>query len=178
MIVLRHCESEFNRLFTATRRDPGISDPPLSTHGLAQADALVTALAGQKIRRILVSPFTRALQTAAPVARALSLTPQVRPLIRERAAFSCDIGSPPAQLALQWPGLDFSGLEEQWWTEGVETPEEVEERAALFRAEMAADPEWPHTLVVSHWGFLVAFARVSMENGSWRRLDPTAPLTH
>ncbi|GBR07095.1 phosphoglycerate mutase [Acetobacter oeni LMG 21952] len=176
MIVLRHCESEFNRLFTATRRDPGIADPPLSAHGHTQAEGLVQALAGQTIQRIIVSPFTRTLQTAAPVARALGLRPSVHPLIRERAAFSCDVGSPPAQLALAWPELDFSGLEETWWTTGIESPENVEERARIFRAEMSASPHWRNTLVVSHWGFLIAFTAASMENGSWRRIDPTEPL--
>lgn len=176
MIVLRHCESEFNRLFTATRRDPGIPDPPLSDHGQAQARALAPALGGQNIERIIVSPFTRTLQTAAPLARALGIRPTIHPLIRERAAFSCDVGSPPARLALAWPELDFSGLDETWWTAGIEPPEEVEERAAIFRAEMCASPVWQNTLVVSHWGFLIAFTAASMENGSWRRIDPTKPL--
>ncbi len=176
MIVLRHCESEFNRLFTATRRDPGIPDPPLSEHGHRQAEALVPALAGEKIDRIIVSPFTRTLQTAAPLAQALGVKPVVHPLIRERAAFSCDVGSPPARLALAWPELDFSGLAETWWTTGIETPEEVEERAAIFRTEMSASPVWRKTLVVSHWGFLIALTAASMENGSWRRIDPTKPL--
>lgn len=175
MIVLRHCESEFNRLFTATRRDPGIADPPLSERGRTQADALVPVLASEGIRRIVVSPYTRALQTAEPLARTLGLTPQVHPLIRERAAFSCDVGSPPAALAAAWPEIDFSHLEENWWTTGVERPELVEERAALFRAEMAASPEWPSTLVISHWGFLIAFTHRSFENGSWHRIDPRAP---
>lgn len=175
MIVLRHCQSEFNRLFTATRKDPGIADPPLSEKGEKQAEELVQALVGEGIRHIIVSPYTRALQTAEPIARALNITPTINPLIRERAAFSCDIGSPPAELALNWPKIDFSGLDEMWWSSAIESPEAVEERAALFRAEMVASPMWRDTLVVSHWAFLLAFTRSSVENGSWFRLDPTVP---
>ncbi|MFT8720834.1 histidine phosphatase family protein [Acetobacter sp.] len=176
MIVLRHCQSEFNRLFTATRKDPGISDPPLSRHGLRQADELVMRLADRNIRRIVVSPYTRALQTAAPIARALGIVPTVSPIIRERAAFSCDIGSPRSKLALDWPALDFTDLDEIWWSQGEESPESVEQRAALFRAEMAANPDWKHTLVVTHWAFLLAFAHTSVENGSWLEIDPRVPL--
>lgn len=176
MIVLRHCESEFNRLFRASGRDPGIPDPPLSARGEAQAEALVPALAGEQIDRILVSPFRRALQTAAPLAAARGLRPLVEPLIRERAAFSCDEGSPPAVLAADWPELDFSGLDDVWWNTGVEQPEQVEERAEFFRRQMRADPAWRRTLIVSHWGFLIALTGSSVENGRWRRLDPTVPL--
>ena len=68
MILLRHGQSEFNLHFTATRRDPGIIDPRLTPLGHDQARQAAEALAGQGIRRIIVSPYTRALQTAAPVA--------------------------------------------------------------------------------------------------------------
>ncbi|GBQ28710.1 phosphoglycerate mutase [Acetobacter estunensis NRIC 0472] len=171
MIVLRHCQSEFNRLFTATRRDPGISDPPLSAHGHEQAQELVARLRGEDIRRIIVSPYRRALQTAAPLARVLGITPIVEPLVRERVAFSCDEGSPASQLALEWPDLDFSGLSEGWWSESPEPQHMVEDRAALFRTAIGALPQARHTLVVSHWCFLLAFVGESMENGTWRRLD-------
>ncbi len=49
-------------------------------------------------------------------------------------------------------------------------------RAALFRAEMAALPGWESTLVVSHWGFILALTGTSVMNGQWVRYDPrTAP---
>ena len=71
MILLRHGQSEFNLHFTATRRDPGIRDPRLTPLGHQQAAAAAEALRGKGITRILASPYTRALQTAAPIARAL-----------------------------------------------------------------------------------------------------------
>ena len=37
MILLRHCQSEFNLHFTRTRCDPGIVDPALTAEGLIQA---------------------------------------------------------------------------------------------------------------------------------------------
>ena len=70
MILLRHGQSEFNLHFSATRRDPGIIDPHLTELGRTQAQDAAQALMGQGIERIIVSPYTRALQTARPVAAA------------------------------------------------------------------------------------------------------------
>jgi len=52
------------------------------------------------------------------------------------------------------------------------------DRAARFRAEMAELPDWSDTLVVSHWGFILAMTGERIGNGEWRRCDPTttAPL--
>ena len=173
MIVLRHCQSEFNLHFTRTRRDPGIVDPLLTGLGEQQAEQAAAALEGVPISRILVSPYTRALQTAAPIARDRNLVPLVTPLVRERFAFICDIGSPRSVLQSRWPELGFAELEEVWWPSGAETPEAVIERAARFRDEMAVLPDWRTTLVISHWGFLLALSGVSLENGTFRHVDPT-----
>jgi hypothetical protein len=48
----------------------------------------------------------------------------------------------------------------------VEEPDHgIEARAALFRAEMAALPDWRDTLVVSHWGFILAMTGERVMNG-------------
>jgi broad specificity phosphatase PhoE len=175
MILLRHGQSEFNLHFTATRRDPGIADPRLTEAGEAQARAAAEALAGERIRRIIASPYTRALQTAAPIARRLNVPVHVSPLVRERYAFSCDIGSPRTALDIAWPALDFAHLDEIWWPPVEEPDHQIEARAALFRAEMAALPDWQDTLVVSHWGFILAMTGERLMNGEWLRCDPTGP---
>lgn len=171
---MRHGQSEFNLHFTATRRDPGIHDPRLTPLGQQQADAAAAALGGEGLRRIVASPYTRALQTAAPIARALGLPVLVHPTVRERCAFSCDIGSPRASLARDWPEHDFAGLDEVWWPQAEEPAEQVIQRAALFRAEMAALPDWSGTLVVSHWGFILSLTGQSVANGQWLRYDPNS----
>lgn len=175
MILLRHGQSEFNLHFAATRRDPGIADPRLTELGHQQALAAAEALAGEGIRRIIASPYTRALQTAAPIARRLNLPVHVIPTVRERYAFACDIGSPRTALAQDWPHLDFSTIDEIWWPPIEEPDHGIEARAALFRAEMAALPDWRETLVVSHWGFILAMTGSRVTNGEWLRCDPTAP---
>jgi broad specificity phosphatase PhoE len=86
MILLRHGQSEFNLHFTATRRDPGIEDPKLTPLGHQQARDAAAALRHEGIRRIVTSPYTRALQTVAPLARSLEVPVIVNPLVRERCA--------------------------------------------------------------------------------------------
>jgi broad specificity phosphatase PhoE len=174
MILLRHGQSEFNLHFTATRRDPGIEDPKLTPLGHQQARDAAEALRHEGIRRIVTSPYTRALQTVTPLAQTLEVPVIVNPLVRERYAFACDIGTPRTSLALSWPDRDFSALEEVWWPAGTESAAAVIDRARLFREEMAALPDWSDTLVVSHWGFILACTGVSIVNGHWLRHDPHA----
>ncbi|GAC1337499.1 MAG: hypothetical protein NVSMB18_02490 [Acetobacteraceae bacterium] len=175
MILLRHGQSEFNVHFSVTRRDPGIEDPKLTALGHEQAEQAAEALAGVGLRRILVSPYTRALQTAAPIVRRLGIPLLVHPTVRERYAFTCDVGSPRAELARCWPQHDFSGIEEIWWPQAEEHIDGILARAAQFRVEMAALSDWAHTLVVSHWGFILSMTGRSLGNGQWLRCDPTAP---
>ena len=175
MILLRHGQSEFNLHYTATRKDPGIEDPRLTPLGYEQAEQAAEALAPQGIRRIVASPYTRALQTAEPLARRLGLPVLVDTTVRERYAFVCDVGSTVADLRQAWPGHDFSALEDVWWPSEAEPEAHVVQRAARFRAAMAADPDWQDTLVVSHWGFILALTGTSVTNGQWLRCDPTAP---
>lgn len=175
MILLRHGQSEFNLRFTIDRRDPGIADPALTPLGHDQAAQAATALAGAGLRRIIVSPYTRALQTAAAVAQALGLPVFINPGVRERFAFVCDVGTPRTALERTWPGLDFAAVDEVWWPPVEEPFQSLLDRAALFRAEMAALPDWSDTLVVSHWGFILAVTGERLGNGEWRRCDPTGP---
>ena len=176
MILLRHGQSEFNLHFGATRRDPGIKDPRLTPLGHQQAEAAAETLAGAgEIRRIVASPYTRALQTAAPLARRLDLPVTINPLVRERYAFVCDVGSPVTALRAEWPLLAFDHIEEVWWPPEEEPADQVLARAARFRGEMAALEDWAHTVVVSHWGFILSMTGRSVANGDWLACDPTLP---
>lgn len=175
MILLRHGQSWFNHHYSQTRQDPGIHDPALTPLGEQQAEAAAEALAAERVERILASPYTRALQTAAPIARRLGVPVHVTHAVRERYAFACDVGSPCTDLVSAWPSLDFAGLEEVWWPAQRETTAQAVARAALFRREIAALPGWESTLVVSHWGFILALTGSSVMNGQWLRYDPHTP---
>ena len=175
MILLRHGQSEFNLHFTATRRDPGIEDPRLTPLGQDQARAAADALADAGLTRIIASPYTRALQTAAPVAERLGLPVMVTTAVRERYAFKCDVGSPVTDLRTAWPDHDFSAIDDVWWPTQDEPEAHVVARAGQFRTRVASEPDWASTLVVSHWGFILALTGTSVANGQWIRYDPTGP---
>ncbi|HVZ06384.1 histidine phosphatase family protein [Rhodopila sp.] len=175
MILLRHGQSEFNLHFGVTRRDPGIIDPRLTRLGHEQADAAAEALAAEGITRIIASPYTRALQTAHPIARLLGLPVVIEPLIRERYAYACDIGSPCSVLSREWPDHDFSHLDDVWWPDREESESSILGRAARFRESLAAREDWAETLVVSHWGFILSMTGRSVMNGQWLRCDPSQP---
>ena len=175
MILLRHGQSYFNLHFTATRRDPGIVDPELTDLGHAQAEAAALKLAGAGITRIVVSPYTRALQTAEPIHRRHPGAPvQVMHEVRERTAFVCDIGSHPEQLAVRFPHHEFGHLPPVWWHEGLEPKAAVIARADAFRACMAEQKDAATTLLVSHWAFILALTGVSVANGEMVDYDPRA----
>ena len=176
MIVLRHGQSQFNAVFTATRRDPGIKDPGLTPLGAQQADGAADALANLGVERILVSPYTRALQTAAAIARRTGLALEVTDLVREHYYFVCDIGTPRSQLAAEWPDVDFSAIDEIWWPCANESRESVAARAAHFRQLMAERPDQARTVVVCHWGFGLALTGRQLANGEWMAVDPRAPV--
>ena len=175
MFLLRHGQSFFNLYFTETRRDPGIPDPELTPLGHEQAAAAAALLAGERITRLIVSPYLRALQTAEPVLATHDVPVTIMHEVRERAAFSCDIGSAPALLAARFPRHEFAHLPEVWWPEGRETSEETIERADLFREQMSGRDDTETTLLVSHWAFILALTGMSLSNGELMRYDPSTP---
>lgn len=162
MFLIRHGQSTFNAVYSVTRQDPGIADPELTEEGMRQAQAAAVALrergAGQ-IQRLIASPYTRALQTATIIADALGLAVTIDPLVRERAAFACDIGASPVDLGRRFPRFRFDHLDDPWWHDHVargmpETEDALAARGAAFRTAMAATADWRHVAVVSHWGFI------------------------
>jgi len=173
MILLRHGQSEFNVVFGATRRDPGIVDPALTEEGRRQIAAAARGLADRDLRRIVASPYTRTLESAAILAEALDRPVTVEPIVRERCFFSCDIGSPRSELAGRWPGFDFGDLDERWWPDPEETEAQLMARCGRFRAAMRAVEDWRHVLVVSHWGFIRGLTGLEVGNGTIVPFDPT-----
>ncbi len=173
MFLLRHGQSYFNLHFNATRVDPGIHDPELTPLGARQAAAAAQRLASARLTHIIISPFTRALQTAQPVLALHQVPVKIMAEVREQAAFTCDIGSHPEVLAARFPQHDFAHLPPQWWHAGVETAEETSARANAFREVMAARETQATTLLVGHWAFIQALTGVALENGEILQYEPS-----
>ncbi len=174
MYLLRHGQSFFNLHFDRTRRDPGIEDPELTPFGVEQARAAAASLAATPLTRIIVSPYTRAIQTAQPFLRTHAAPLVIMHEVRERTAFACDVGSTPELLAERFPHHAFDHLPRQWWHAGLEPLESTVARADAFRAAMAARKDSATTLLVSHWAFILALTGRSLENAEVMQYDPTA----
>jgi glucosyl-3-phosphoglycerate phosphatase len=174
MFLLRHGQSYFNLHFTPTRIDPGIEDPELTDLGVAQAHAAAAQLAEVPVTRIIISPYMRALQTAEPILKVHKAPVDIMHEVRERAAFTCDIGSPPELLSARFPHHNFAHLPLRWWSEPVETLEATTERADQFRELMMRREDTGTTLLVSHWAFILALTGKSLENGEVLEYDPVS----
>jgi len=189
MILLRHGESRFNVVFSATRVDPGIPDPGLTDEGRGQASRAAAALHGdgpdgllhrigrRRPTRILASPYRRTLETAEILSRRLELPVTVEPLVRERNAFTCDIGSPPAELQRRWPGFAFAAVADDWWhgdrdRGASESEDSLRRRCRRFRACMAEQTDWAAVIVVTHWGFIRGLTGHQVANGRIVTYDP------
>ena len=172
MILLRHGQSHFNVVYGATRQDPGIVDPGLTAEGIRQVEAAAEALRAHDVRRIVASPYSRTLETATIVAERLELEITIEPLVREQAYFTCDIGTPSSELSTLWPGLDFSGLVERWWSEPEESEDALQARCAAFHAGAAELEDWQHLLIVSHWAFIRGLTGSALKNAETIRFAP------
>jgi glucosyl-3-phosphoglycerate phosphatase len=172
MFLLRHGQSHFNLHFSRTRVDPGIEDPELTPLGVEQAAAAAAQLKDAQITRVIISPYTRALQTAEPLLALHKVPVQVMQEVRERTAFICDIGSHPDVLASRFPQHEFAHLPAQWWHEGIESQEQTIGRANAFRTVMAEREDRATTVLVSHWAFILALTGISVANGEILEYDP------
>jgi broad specificity phosphatase PhoE len=174
VILIRHGQTEFNRVYSATRRDPGIRDPCLTENGRRQALEVAQWLSSLDVRRLIASPYARALETADIIAVHSGLPIAVDALIAERCVFACDIGSPLAELRNRWPDLLFDHLPDPWWPLEEESEERLSQRSEIFRSRMAA-LSWSDFAVVTHWGFIRALTGLKVSNGTVLRFDPTRP---
>lgn len=176
MILMRHAQTVFNVVYGAHRRDPGVHDPDLTEDGRAQALAAARALRAEAVGRIVTSPYRRALQTTEIIAGILDVPVTVEPLIRERAMFACDVGTPRTELASTWPAWEFRHVAERWWKEDEEPESMLHERCRQFCDVMATVADWPHVAVITHWGVIRALTGRRIGNCETIRFDPTGPV--
>lgn len=140
-------------------------DAHLNVVGLEQCSALSTAVAsaevdGMRVDVIIVSPLTRAIETAKyGMASAWGTVPVYAvELSRERFGKNmCDKRKSVAQLKQEFPEVNFDlfmeSEEDAWFTEQRETDEQVERRVALFYEWLMHTP-WTHVAVVGHSSYM------------------------
>lgn len=152
LIFIRHGQSANNALTDPTQR---VQDPPLTPTGQTQAARVADYIAAGKhligsgapaaerppLDRLYCSAMFRALQTAAPIGKALGLNPEVWIDIHEVGGIYLDRpdggadgfpGQNRVDIERMFPGyvVPKSVSDDGWWTGGCETPEEGYARAA------------------------------------------------
>ena len=141
--IIRHGQSTFNAAYTESGEDPMDFDAPLSPLGHRQVAARAAEWADFQPDLVVVSPFTRTIQTALGIFGGRGLALLVDAGHREELGASCDVGRSPGVLAAAFPELDFSQLDDPWWhaPPGAAAPFEIEP-PALVRRRVAAFREW------------------------------------
>ena len=184
ILCIRHGQSTANLAYDETGIDPGIPDARLTPAGEAQVREARERLRDRPVELVVVTPLTRALQTALGIFEGHRSNPRfvVEALHRERLEGSGDIGRAPAHLVAEYPTLDFDHLDDVWWhAQGEAGPGEAGwgqaganglqaepldvmlERVALFRAFLAGRSE-RHVAVVGHGTFFYHLTGVFLPN--------------
>lgn len=181
LYLIRHAQSTNNALPDQTAR---VEDPRLTEMGWQQARRLADFLTAQRLptaaardgnefnqhgyafTRLLVSPMTRALQTAQVLADALALTPEVWADTFEVGGIYLDYGAPTGEVGL--PGRARADLQaefprarlpddigaEGWWGRNRETRPESLLRAVRVVARLAAWADHDERIgLVTHGAF-------------------------
>ncbi len=177
IFLVRHAQSEFNATFRRGDDDPMLFDAPLSKLGREQARAAREPVRKLGIARVLVSPMTRALQTAS-ILFGPDFPTEVVADIREQVVHSCDIGRPPEELAKAFPCYDFSHLERCWWYNpgggersiSIEPADVLQARADRYRACLK-DKGASAVAIVSHGNFIRALSGTKPDNCGIVELD-------
>jgi len=175
VILVRHCQSEFNLHYGRTGVDPGIVDPRLTEEGRRQAAQIADLLQRLPCKRLLSSPYRRAIETASALSARLGAPLEIERLVGERMAFVCDVGSPVSHLSGEFPHLDFTALEECWWPQVEEDETALQVRCRAFRAKAIDAGDTTGWIVVSHWGFIRSLTGHRVKNAAILHLDPTQP---
>lgn len=136
----------------AENRYAGRSDVALDPRGYAQAQRLATWASAANLAAIWCSPLTRARETAAPVARATGLAPQVDDRLRE-IDFGHIEGKTMAEAEQLFPEeiRRFKADPVTYPMPGGEDPHEAARRAVSTLRDIAvAYPNEGSVLVVAH----------------------------
>jgi probable phosphoglycerate mutase len=138
-------------IWHAENRYTGVSDVPLDDVGRAQADALADWARRQHFDVLVCSPVSRAVVTAAPVAAALGLEPEVEADLRE-VDFGIAEGHTLAELRVSYPDVAAAFVADPVANPfpGAEPPAAAAERAVAALRAVAERHREANVLVVAH----------------------------
>jgi probable phosphoglycerate mutase len=144
--LVRHGQSTWNAAGRVQGQAPHV---PLTALGRRQAQAAARELRASGARHVFSSDLLRALQTAAPIARALGVAPVPAPALREQSLGSLE-GRLAADLHAQ-PVPDGEHISSVRWG-GGESIADVHRRVGAFLRELLASPPGRSIVLVTHAG--------------------------
>jgi 2,3-bisphosphoglycerate-dependent phosphoglycerate mutase len=131
LIVIRHGASAALEPGETFELIEGHGDPPLAPEGREQAERVAERLTGEPIRRLFVTPLQRTAQTAAPLAAATGLEPEVFKDLREVHLGEWEGGEYRRRMHERDPVAMQALMEERWDAiPGAETMESLARRVA------------------------------------------------
>lgn len=175
--LIRHGQSQFNAAFKRGDPDPMIFDARLTAKGIEQAKSIRKEVAELNIQQVIVSPLTRALQTAMFIfggSHPLTITADHR----EQLSHSCDKGRPASQLQTEFPHLRFGHLDDIWWHQDPKNPNDItiepdtvfQNRLTHFTANLYQYENRP-IAIVGHGNAFREMSGVQMENCQILKLE-------
>ncbi len=149
--LVRHGESTWNERGLVQGQQ---TLPVLTAAGLRQASRCAASLLGEPVRAVYSSDLRRALETAAPIARALGLDVRHEPRMRERALGAAE-GTSSALLAPERSGIAAGRvIDADAAPDGGETVRQLYERATTCASELLSAHEGDEIVLVCHGGVI------------------------
>jgi probable phosphoglycerate mutase len=165
ILLVRHGESAPAREDRPFPMLDGHGDPPLAPEGEAEAERVGERLAVEPIDAVYVSGLRRTVQTAAPLAGKLGITPEVEPGMREVRLGDWEGGAFRIRVAQNDEIAQRMWATQRW--DAIPNAESTEDLAARVRAAIeriaAAHPD-QRVAVFTHGGVIGQV--VSMATGA------------
>ncbi|KAA5838306.1 histidine phosphatase family protein [Saccharopolyspora hirsuta] len=185
ILLIRHGESAPARPDRPFPLVDGQGDPELAPQGREHAERVAQRLADADLDAIYVTTLRRTVQTAAPLAARLGLTPQVEPDLREVHLGEWEGGLFRQKVAANDPVIQRMHAEQRWDViPGAESVEALGDRVRGAIERLAAAHPDQRIAVFTHGGVIgqaLALATGSRplaflgaDNGSISRLVVTA----
>ncbi len=155
LLLVRHGQSDAYVEGTPFPLVDGHGDPPLSELGRAQAELVCDRLAGAGVDAIYVTTLQRTVQTAAPLAERLGVTPLVEPGLREVYLGEWEGGLYRKMVADWHPIAQRMFAEERWDViPGAESLVSFDGRVRAAIGRIAAGHAGQRVVVFTHGGVI------------------------
>jgi len=173
MILIRHGQTEFNRVYSETRRDPGIGDPQHRSRPQPSSSGRASSGSDepQPADRQPLHARSRNCRDYRRRSRAADLRRAVdrrtlRLYLRHWLAIGRTSGA-PARYRIR-------SLPDPWWPPREESVEALSRRSEIFCGRIAREA-WSRIAVITHWSFIRAVAGLKVPNRAALRIDPSRP---